>query len=844
MKKIVLLILCIALLLTNLSACTDKAITSDIEEYRKNPADKTKWSVASEDVLLENDSYSFNLSAKDGHFSLIDKKNGNKWISYSKKAPENNGLAEIEVNYFDAQSQVYTMDSYNNAAVFGSFEVYSAENKVKLSYTLKTAEKEILVPQVISAERMEKIKSNIEAKEYRQILLYYTKYSSADTDAKTEAAKNEYPYLKEHDIYIVSQGLTDRVKQDLSDDLYAAGYSFEEYLKDLEVMGIDESDIELPPQFKVSVVYALTEDGVKATIPVEDIKNEAASYVLQSISLLPYFSFDGETENEYYYVPDGSGAVISLADKPNQIYKSAYFGANLTVDSEWSSQLVQNNTLPAYGYYSSTASFMSVVTGGAAESILTARVKGSEILAGGIYSSFNLYAYDSISIRPGSKLSDVNYYSKYKISENPEVLIKPLGGSQNVNVISSALRDYLIKQGNLEEKEKVKANTYLEFTGYTTVSKSFMGVSYDEKIVLSTIKDITAVIEHLHKNGVKNLIVRLKDIGNGGMNHNAGNNFDIYSGVGTKDEVLKLAEVLEKNGGELFIENDITVSYRDEFFDGFSVSDDTIKQLDGSYGYLQDFDLAELDYKRTHNPRYLISPKSYKSFAEGFLADLTKLIGKNKVGISWGSAGKYLFSDYNADSEIDRVMSAKMTADVLKYLNDNGSVMTDVGNFYTLEYTNHILGAPLYCSLLSSESDRVSVLFEALHGCVNYAGESLTTAIYPDDTVLRSVECGASLFYSLITEKDAFRDVDNKMSILPPAAEYFLDTIIKNHKELNGFYENTIKAQLVSNKQLTENVYRTDYSNGAYSIVNYGDTDYTADAITVKANSYFLKEGE
>lgn len=844
MKRITLLIVCVALLLTSLTACTDKKTEAFINAYRENVADKTKWTEASADVILENELYNFNLSVKDGHFSLTDKKTGNKWLSYNNTAPENNGRAEIEINYFDAQSQIFSMDSYNHSASFGSFKVYTAENKAKVSYTLKTAAKEILVPQVISAERMEKLKANIDAKDYRRILLYYSKYSSTDTDPKTEAAKNEYPYLKEHDIYIASSGMTDSVKRELSDNLYVAGYSFTEYLKDLKAMGINESDVELPPQFEVSVVYTLTEDGIKTEIPVVEIKNETTSYVLQSVSVLPYFGFDGETENEFYYVPDGSGAVISLAEKQNKIYKSGYYGANLAIDSEWSSQLVQNNTLPAYGYYSSAASFMSVVIGGAAEGILNARVKGSEVLAGGIYSSFNLCAYDSISIRPGSHISNVNYYSKYKISENPEVLIKPLSGSNNVNVISSALRGYLIKDGTLKEEGKIKANTYLEFTGYTTVQKSFMGISYSEKTVLSTIRDITDAVEKLHKNGVKNLVVRLKNIGNGGIKQKAGNSFDIYKGVGTKDEVLKLADILKKNGGELILENDITVSYIDASFDGFSVSEHTIKKLDGSYGYMKDFDLTELDYRRTHNPRYVISPKAYKEFADAFLGDLTKLIGKDKVGVSWGSAGKYLFSDYNPDSEIDRIMSAKMTADTLKLLADNGSIMTDVGNYYTLPYANHILRVPLYCSMLASESNRVSVLQEVLHGSVNYTGESITTSIYADDAVLRSIECGASLYYSLITNAEAYRKVDSKMSILPPAAEYYLDTITENYKALNDFYVNTVKAELISNKQLNENVFRTDYSNGAYSIVNYGDTDYIVGDITVKADSYFLREGE
>ena len=56
---------------------------------------------------------------------------------------------------------------------------------------------------------------------------------------------------------------------------------------------------------------------------------------------------------------------------------------------------------------------------------------------------------------------------------------------------------------------------------------------------------------------------------------------------------------------------------------------------------------------------------------------------------------------------------------------------------------------------------------------------------------------------------------------------------------LNKIYD----QKIVGHKCVADNVYQTDYENGISVIVNYGDTDYALNGITVCKARYFAELG-
>ena len=47
--------------------------------------------------------------------------------------------------------------------------------------------------------------------------------------------------------------------------------------------------------------------------------------------------------------------------------------------------------------------------------------------------------------------------------------------------------------------------------------------------------------------------------------------------------------------------------------------------------------------------------------------------------------------------------------------------------------------------------------------------------------------------------------------------------------------------EIISHRALNDNVVRVEYEGGSVIYVNYGDTDYTLEGITVKAKDFLRK---
>ena len=128
-------------------------------------------------------------------------------------------------------------------------------------------------------------------------------------------------------------------------------------------------------------------------------------------------------------------------------------------------------------------------------------------------------------------------------------------GKAEFSDMAKYYREYL-RENKLINISKLPetAPLYLDFLCMIKKNASVMGVSYDKKIVLSTIEEIIDAVEKLNEKGIKNIILRLKGYGSGGLENKAYNRFEIDSAVGTAEELMKLEALLQENGGALYLD--------------------------------------------------------------------------------------------------------------------------------------------------------------------------------------------------------------------------------------------------------------------------------------------------
>lgn len=83
--------------------------------------------------------------------------------------------------------------------------------------------------------------------------------------------------------------------------------------QDSEKLNIrEEEETTYSPNFKLTLEYTLTDEGLEVTIPNASIQYDKKHFTLISIQLLEYFGADkpGDASDGYVFLPDGSGSAV------------------------------------------------------------------------------------------------------------------------------------------------------------------------------------------------------------------------------------------------------------------------------------------------------------------------------------------------------------------------------------------------------------------------------------------------------------------------------------------------------------------------------------------------------
>ena len=268
-------------------------------------------------------------------------------------------LSQIIIDYSEtSKAQSKKLYSFVDAAMRGQIDLSKIRNGVRMEYVIGREEMRKLVPRWIPKESFEEnilrpmlegygvdiagvedIAAFINTKrgtlpfEFVQFLSYYSEkgWDLETTDATRESLVKTYPVLEDHDVHIYT--LDDSVSdQDLTKletrikDFCMDTYSFEQMDADHEATGYEATD-EQYPVFKLALEYTLGETGLTLRASCNGLQYDMSSYMLESISLLPYMGAGNTTHPGYNFYPDGSGSLFDyqqLAQKTESVSAKIY----------------------------------------------------------------------------------------------------------------------------------------------------------------------------------------------------------------------------------------------------------------------------------------------------------------------------------------------------------------------------------------------------------------------------------------------------------------------------------------------------------------------------------------
>lgn len=847
-KRITAVLFAFAYIILSFSGCGDQAREENRILVSSVSQPDSDWIQQQENVVLENDTVRFTLEASSTHFTVSDKRTGQVYssvaaegISFGADELMARSCSELTLHYYEEQSDVNYMYSAVDSVDVGNFSVYTNGTAVRVYYRFGAMD--AVLPIVLDEENFNLICNSIQNSAIRRrIERYYILYSEQDQLEDYADKLSEYPPLAKQPLYIIDDNLTNGEKSDISTYLSGAGYTNEQYQAMLKTLKLDLSGQEgNSAGFVVPIEYTLNDDGFTASVLVDLIEERTSKYKLQKIDFLEYFSSTQETDG-YYFVPDGSGALVSFNTGKESVSLS-YYGPDYTENTEAIDKIDKNLSLPVFGASMSSGGMLAIIE--QAEEVAQLNVTASSAAdpLNHIHASFAVRNIDVTDYGATMSIPIYNLFSEECISVSPKIRFILLPKEKNsYSDMAAVYREYLLELGILTDSNSADTPVYLDYLCMITENKNFLGIPYVQKTVLSTLSEITKSVSALQDAGLDNIVVRLHGYGPSGYEHGVHSKYKLSGKVGSQEELNRLNRLLKDTGGQLYLDADMQFAFHRG--DGFSPSNDAARYLNRIVVYRGQYDIVTRKFSNSLL-KYYISPMRYPEYTTAFRNSLKKTFDNTQYpGLSYGSTGLLLGGDYAKTRDIDRTESVQYVEAALAATKKDGFQMAfDNGNAYVLQYASHLFQVPATFSFLDNEVKAVPFYEMVVYGAIPYAGTPYNTASDSIRSVLNSAAFGSAPYAAFITESDSLLANTQYESIwYSMQDDDRLMQFISTAKRIQTIEKETAGAAFVDFTYIAPDVTCSTYSNGVKVYVNYSNKEVAVNGVTVKPQEFVIGE--
>lgn len=806
-----------------------------------------KYEGPEKDYILENENLILTLDSATTQFSVYNKKTGNTWYSNPQNLEsdsialpvEKNKLGATIILTYSTKNGVDTIfENYTYSMANQMYEIEQGNDYIKVLYSIGNVEKEFVIPPAITAARMNEILATLDKKEASKITDYYKDYDINNLGKKDnkEELLARYPILETEPIYALRDTTKDNMKGKLEEYFEKAGYTVEEWEQDkLLDTSISVSE---KPVFNVNVVYRLEGNDLVVEVPLAEMEYKE-KYPIYNVAVLPYFGAAGKEDVGYMVVPEGGGAIIDFNNgKTTQNYYYAnLYGWDMAQERK---SVVQETDVAfnAFGMAENGDSFVCIIEGGAPYASIQADISGktnSYNAVGAVYNVLHRNQYE-VSDRTTAAM----YVYEDSLPEESIIQRYRFLESDDYVTMAKGYGDYLTNKysGYLTKNEDTEAPVCIEILGAVDKVKQILGVPVSRPLELTTYNEALDIIKDLNGNGMKNMSVKLTGWMNGGVRQSILKNVKPISDLGSKKNLQNLVNETQSLGVDFYLDGITNYSYDSNILDGFLAVRDSAKFVSKQRTKLYEYSTISYGQQKWKDEYYLLKASLIWDNADR----LVKAADKYNSNVSFTDYGCDLSADYNKDELVTRQQSMLKQASQLKSYNDSGKkIMINRGNDYAIAYADMITNMDLQ-GMSYSIIDRYIPFYQiAIHGLVNYTGESLNLAKNYQDELLKSAEYGAGLAFTFM--EDSSFSLQQTYYTKYYGAEYAswkekaVEIYTRYNKELGGVFN----QQITGHEFVTDDLTCTTYEDGTKVYVNYGyyDADITS-GNTVPARDYLV----
>ncbi len=797
------------------------------------------------EIVLENDELKFVMDSSTTQFYLEVKDTGVIWKSNPDGAADDTKALRQEKEKLQSTmlltySTINGVDTlYNNykySMQNGIYEIEEGEDYIKIYYSIGDTEKVYLIPPVTTEEKMDEWRSLMTSEDALMVQRYYKKYDinnlKKDDDEETLVAN--YPIIKDEIIYVLRDTTKDNVKGKLEQIFTSVGYNEENLAADKELdLTVATSD---KPVFNVNVIYRLEGNDLVVEVPMSEMEYRD-EYPLLYLSVLPYFGATGTEEEGYMVVPEGGGAIINFNN--GKVAQSNYY-ANMY---GWDMALVRTalvhetrNNFNVFGMSKKDGSYICILEEGAPYASIQADVSGRNHNFNFVNAIFNVTHREQYDV--SDKYNGEMYVYEPVIPQENLTNRYRFVNSESYVDMAKAYSDYLAdKYGDafaLNDDTETPVN--VEIVGAVDKVKQVVGIPVSRPLELTSYKEAQEIIADLLEDGMSNLSVKYTGWANGGVKQKVLNKVSLISELGSKKDFQSLIDYANANNVDIYLDGITDYAIDSDIFDGFTATFNAARLVSKEKAELYEYSTVMYGQRDELDPYYLLKAANAKTMAENLMAAADKY----GAGTSFQNIGKELSSDFNRKATQSRQATLNVHAQMLKEADEAGKkVMVNMGNDYAVAYVDLVTNMELSGSEYTIIDQRIPFYQLAIHGYVNYTGESLNLTQNFEDELLMSAEYGAGLSFTYMKETAFSLQKTLYTQYFGADFDSWHDRMIDIYERYNQELGHVYNQRMVGHESLSSTVTCTTYEDGTKVYVNYGYEDYkAADGTTVVARNY------
>ncbi len=584
----------------------------------------------------------------------------------------------------------------------------------------------------------------------------------------------------------------------------------------------------------IPVDYKLYEGYIEASIATKLIKESELK--LYSISLLSGLVSCKNSDENYLFLPDGSGAIYNCSPTAaeNEHWMPMYGGDPSTLE------LVKyRNTasvhLPVFGAKSGNTAICAIITGGRE----CAQINGKTSAAGSGYSNayvtFVVRGKTEVSIQGvwGRAIVVPTYSDNMTVSQTLSVRYYSLRGENEAYMqMADCYREYLIDKYKLKPLKNDK-QLYLNVTMAGTLKKFHFGVPSQKTEPITTYAQTKEILKDI---GDISSALRLDGITKGGIEIGKyAGDFKFESKLGNEKELNSLLKYAKEKEIPLYPNFDL-VRYR-KGINGYNMA---VYSASSAKSLQYFYNIAKGSRDDNSYIYYLMNPLLHITASNRAVA----VVRENGFdGISLGTLSNTCYSDYRQKSTYVARGFANRVNGIFKTAGKKLSVMGEGAHDYSAVMCDDIIASPTSTSGYNGQSFQIPFYQIVFKGYVALSGEAVNLSNEPKDELLYNASLGMGSLYSVANDDTTSFNLSFKTQL--SGGSYWQQNddiksaIAANSEAIRVALNQTIEDYVFLEKDVT----KTTFANGKSIIANFTDSDYLYGDTAVAAKGYIVTEG-